>query len=374
MSLRNREDLNAVRDALRALLKPFGPAYFRAIDEERAFPKAAFDAVGAAGYFGSLIPETDGGAGAGAAVASVVVEEITRAGGDATCVNAQMSICSTLVREGSPQQRAQWLPGVADGSIRFLTVAATEPDSGADMSDLESSALKEGDTWIIHAKKVLISLAEHTRLMILLTKSEDGPTLFLLDLDELRSQIEIRPVDLITNRMTTMVFIDGLRVNDSARLAAPGAGLGALMKGFAVRRVLAASEAIGHARFLLDASLAHAKNRVTFGRPIGRNQGVQYPLAQAYARIEAADLMRWDALALIEARNPEAGARSALAKVLASEALWEMARAALTTFGGWGLASEYHIERKVRESTVYLFNNLLWSHIAEKVLDLPKAQ
>lgn len=377
MSPRRRQDLpevREVRDALRASLKPFGPDYWREKDDSRTFPLEAFDALGAAGWFGTLIPEADGGAGAGPTVASVVVEEIARAGGDATCINAQMSICTTLVRDGTPEQRTRWLPRVASGEVRFLTVAATEPDSGADMTDLESTAVRDGDHWILDAKKVLISLAEHTRLMILLTRSEEGPTLFLLDLDELRSRVEIRPVELITHRMTTMVFIDALRVPDSTRLGPAGGGLAALMKGFPVRRVLAASESLGHARFLLDASLAHAKTRVTFGRPIGRNQGVQYPLAQVYTRIEAADLMRWDALELIDARDPSASARSAIAKLLASEAAWEMARAALTTFGGWGLASEYHVERKLRESTVYLFNNLLWSYIAERVLDLPKAQ
>jgi acyl-CoA dehydrogenase len=178
---------------------------------------------------------------------------------------------------------------------------------------------------------------------------------------------------MITNRLTTSVFIDDLRVPDSARLGPVGGGLKCLMKGFAPRRVLAAAEALGNARFMLDRSLLHAKERETFGRPIGQNQGVQYPLTRAYASVEAADLMRWDALRLIEADDPGASGRSALAKILASEAAWETARAALTTFGGWALSADYHIERKLRDTTVFVFNNLLLSYVAERVLGLPKA-
>jgi acyl-CoA dehydrogenase len=368
----DRDELAEVQRALRASLSPFGPEYWQQVERDDAFPVAAFEAMAEAGYFGTMVPAAYGGVDAGPAVASVVVEEVGRAGGDATVVNAQMSICGTLVRDGTEEQRARYLPGVVDGTVRFLSVAATEPDSGADMSTLESTARRDGDDWIIDAKKVMISLAEHTRLMIVLTRSDAGPTLFLLDLDDVREQIEIRPIDMITHRMTTMVFIDGLRVPSSCLLGEPGQGLSCLMKGFAPRRAMAAAECIGNARFMLDQSLEHAKQRRTFGRFIGQNQGVQYPLAQAYAKVESADLMRWDALRAID-EDDEANARSALAKVVASEAAWETARAALTTFGGWGLADEYHVERKLRESTVFVFNNLLWSMIAQKVLGLPKA-
>lgn len=369
----DREALEDVRRALRQTLNRFDPEYWRRIDADRAFPTEMFETMGAAGYFGTLIAAEDGGSGAGGAVASIVVEEINRSGGDAACVNAQMAICGTLARDGSDEQRARYLPQIASGALRMLTVAATEPDSGADMSDLNSSARREGNDWILDANKVLISLAEHTRLMIVLVKTDSGPTLFLLDTDEVGDALEIQPIEMITNRMTTSLFIDGLRVPDSARLGDVGAGLSCLMKGFALRRVLAAAESIGSARFLLDRSLEHAKTRVTFSRPIGQNQGVQYPLTRAYADVEAADLMRWDALRLIEAGDPGAAGRSALAKILASEAAWDTARAALTTFGGWGLAPEYHVERKLRELTIFVFNNLLTSYVAERVLGLPKA-
>jgi len=367
-----KAELDQTRQALRAVLTPFGPEYWQGVEKANAFPTAAFDAMGQAGYFGTIIPEAHGGVDAGPAVASLVVEEVNRAGGDATAINAQMAICGTLVRDGSDAQRAKYLPGIATGEVRMLTVAATEPDSGADMRSLESTAKRDGDGWVLDAKKVMISLAEHTRLMILLAKSDEGPTLFLLDLDEVRDQIEIRPIEMITHRMTSMVFIDGLRVSDDARLGDAGKGLACLMKGFAPRRVLAAAECIGNARFLLERSLEHARTRRTFDRFIGQNQGVQYPLAQAYAKVEAADLMRWDALRAIEEKD-DANSRSALAKLLASEAAWETARAALTTFGGWGLASEYHVERKLRETTVFVFNNMLWSMVSHGVLDLPKA-
>ncbi len=366
-------ELDEVRRAIVAILARFDHDYWRTCDSERAFPDAFFATMAEAGYFGTLISAAYGGVDAGYATASVVVEEINKSGGDATTINAQMTICGTLARDGNDEQRERYLPGVASGAIRFLTVAATEPDSGADMSHLESTARRDGDHWVLDARKVLISLAEHTRLMILLVQTEEGPTLFLLDMDLVRDQIEIRPVELITNRMTTMLFVDGLRVPDTDRLGPVGKGLACLMKGFAPRRVLAASESLGNARFMLDKSLEHARTRSTFNRFIGQNQGVQYPLAKAYANVEAADLMRWDALRLIEEGSPEANGRSALAKILASEAAWETARAALTTFGGWGLAGEYHIERKLRESTVFVFNNLLLSFVAQGVLDLPKA-
>ena len=368
----DRDEPLGVQAALRAILEPFGPEYWQQVERERAFPTAAYDKLGEAGWFGTLVPEEHGGSNAGPAVASLVVEEINRRGGDATAFNAQMAICGTLVRDGNEEQRKRYLPGVATGEVRFMSVAATEPDSGADMSSLESAARKDGDDWILDAKKVMISLAEHTRLMIVLAKTDAGATLFLLDMDEVGDQIEVRPIEMITHRMTTMVFIDGLRVPSSCLLAEPGKGLQALMKGFAPRRVMAAAECIGNARFMLDHSLTHAKERRTFNRFIGQNQGVQYPLAQAFAKVEAADLMRWDALRAID-EDDEANARSALAKLLASEACWETARAALTTFGGWGLAEEYHVERKLRESTVFVFNNLLWSLVAQRVLGLPKA-
>jgi acyl-CoA dehydrogenase len=365
-------DLDEVRRAVRALLGRFGPAYWRDLDARREWPEALFVAMAEAGYLGTLVPSDYGGSGLGPSVAGLVVEEINRSGGDAAVVNAQMAICGTLARAGTDEQRAAYLPGVASGSIRLLTVAATEPDSGADMSQLRSSARRDGSDWILNAQKILISLASQTRLMILLVRADAGPTLFLLDMQQVRSRIEIRPIDLIANRQTTALFVDDLRVPDAARLGEVGGGLRALMAGFPQRRVLAAAESIGNARFFLDRSLEHAKTRRTFGRLIGQNQGVQYPLAQAHGKVEAADLMRWDACRMIE-RGLDAGGRSALAKVLASEAAWEAARAALTTFGGWGLACEYDVERKLRDATVFVFNNMLLSYVAERVLGLPKA-
>jgi len=360
-----------VRAALGPALQRFGPDYWREQDAAKTFPTAFFDTIGEAGYFGTFIPEAYGGLDAGARVASVLVEEINRAGGDAASVNAQMAICRTLVLHGTEAQKQRYLPGVASGDIRFLTVAATEPDSGANMNELASSARRDGDDWLITASKVLISFAGHTRLLILLARAVEGTTLFLLDLDEVGDQVEMHPIDLVAHRMTASLFIDDLRVPDSARIGPVGEGLPCLMKGFVIRRVLAASEAIGNARFLLDRSIDYAKTRKTFDQLIGVNQGIQYPLVQAYAKVEAADLMRWDVLDLVD-RGEDAVPRSAMAKVLASEAAWETSRAALTTFGGWGLASEYHVERKLREGTVYVFNNLLMNLIADRALGLPK--
>ena len=363
--------VDEVRAALGPALQRFGPDYWREQDAAKTFPTAFFDTMGEAGYFGTFIPEAYGGLDAGARVASVLVEEINRAGGDAASVNAQMAICRTLVLHGTEEQKQRYLPGVASGDIRFLTVAATEPDSGANMNELASSARRDGDEWLITASKVLISFAGHTRLLILLARAAEGTTLFLLDLDEVGDQVEMHPIDLVAHRMTASLFVDDLRVPDSARIGPVGEGLPCLMKGFVIRRVLAASEAIGNARFLLDRSIDYAKTRKTFDQLIGVNQGIQYPLVQAYAKVEAADLMRWDVLDLVD-RGEDAVPRSAMAKVLASEAAWETSRAALTTFGGWGLASEYHVERKLREGTVYVFNNLLMNLIADRALGLPK--
>ncbi len=360
-----------MRQAVREIMRRFDTDYWHELDEKRAFPTQFFRTMGEAGYFGTLVPEGHGGSNAGPEVASVIVEEINRQGGDAAAINAQMAICGVIVRNGSEAQRAT-LSRIAQGELRCLAVAATESDSGADMSQLESSARREGDGWVLNAKKMFISMAEHTDLLLLLVSSEFGPTLFLVDTKEAKEHIEVRPMPMLVNRQTTSLFVDDLYLPDSARVGDAGEGLRCLMQGFALRRILAAAESIGNARFLLDRSLEHAKTRHTFNRPIGQNQGVQYPLAQAYAKVEAADLMRWDALRLLS-QDVDAGGRSALAKILASEAAWETARAALTAFGGWALASEMHIERKLRECTVFVFNNMLLSYVSQRVLGLPKA-
>jgi alkylation response protein AidB-like acyl-CoA dehydrogenase len=367
----NDPALEEIRAAVRKVMQRFDLEYWRKVDADRAFPTEFFDTMAHTGYFGTFIPEAYGGVDAGARVASVLVEEVNRAGGDSAVLNAQMSICRTLVLNGNEAQKQRYLPGVASGDTRFLAVAATEPDSGANMKELASTARRDGNDWVLNASKVMISFAEHTRLMILLARADEGTTLFLLDFDEVGDRVELHPIDMVANRMTASVFIDELRVPDSARIGPIGEGLQCLMKGFVVRRVLAAAESIGNARFLLDQSLDYAKTRKTFGDFIGVNQGVQYPLVQSYSKVEAADLMRWDVLDLVDSGG-DAMTRSAMAKVLASEAAWETTRAALTTFGGWALASEYPVERKLREGTVYVFNNLLMNLIAQRGLGLPK--
>lgn len=366
------DDLEAIRVAVREVMQEFPPNYWREVDEQRRFPEEFFQVMGEQGYFGTLIDEEYGGTGAGPMVASLVIEEVNRAGGDAATLNAQMAICGVLARHGTSEQK-ELLPLIARGEVRCLGVAATESDSGADMTQLASVARRDGDDWIIDAKKMFISMAEHTDLLFLLAAVEgEGSTLFLLDKREAGDAIEVRSMPMVVNRMTTVLFVDQLRVSDAMRIGPIGKGLECLMGGFALRRILAAAEALGNARYLLDVSLEHARTRETHGRPIGLNQGVQYPLTSAYSKIEAADLMRNDALKLL-VTGQEAGGRSALAKILASEAAWEMARAAMTTFGGWALTSEMHIERKLRESTVFVFNNLLLTYVAQRVLKLPKA-
>jgi len=360
------------RSHIRRLMAKWTPEYWRACDRAQTFPEQFFNAVGHAGYFGALISTEDGGSNAGLGLASVLAEEVNHAGGDAAALNAQMTVCNALARNGSPTQRAL-LPEIAAGRVRLLSVAATEPDSGSHMLHLSSSAIRHGDDWVIDAKKVLISLAEQTELLLLLAQATGGPTLFLLDLRDpvQRRAVEIRPIELMVNRLTTTLFIDQLRLPDSARVGDEGAGLACLMKGFATRRIMAAAECLGNARFLLDRAIEHAKVRSVGGALLGTHQAVSHPLALAYAKVEAADLMRWDAVARAEA-GLDAGARSALAKLLASQAAWEAAQAALVTFGGWGLASEYHIERKLRESAIFVFNNQLCNWVASNTLGLPE--
>jgi alkylation response protein AidB-like acyl-CoA dehydrogenase len=364
------DDLEAVKRGVRKLMTRYGPEYWTELDKKRKFPTAFFDEIAEGGYFAALIPRAFGGENAGPRVASAIVEEINRGGGDAAAINAQLLIAGTLVRDGTEEQKHAYLPKIATGELRCLTVAATEPDSGADMTALESTATRSDAGWVLEAKKVFISMAEHSDLMFLLVHTEEGPTLFLLEPRKLGDKLEIRPLELITNRMTTMLFIDELEVPDAARVGPVGEGLRCLMKGFALRRTMAAAECVGNARFMLDRSIEHAKTRVVRGHAIGEHQGVQYPLAQAYARVEAADLMKEAALDAIEQDAPEQRKKSIMAKILASEAAWDTARAALTAFGGWGLASEYHMERKLRESTVYVFNNLLLNFLSRE-LDLP---
>ena len=366
------ERFQSLRDTVRRAMGDFPPTYWLENDQRGTFPAAFFEMAAAAGFLGALIDREYGGSAAGPAAASVIVEEVNRAGGDATSLNAQMTICGSILRGGTERQKRRYLPRVANGSLKFLSVAATEPDSGADMSALKSTSRLDGDDWVLNASKVFISMAEHTDAFILLTKSAAGPTLFVLDLEQVGDAVDVRPIATITNRMTTSLFIEDLRVPDACRLGEEGNGTAILGRGFALRRCMAAAECVGNARFLLERSLENVRTRCTFGRPIGQNQGVQYPLATAYTHVEAADLMRWDALARIEA-GEDADARSALAKLLASEAAWETVRAAMTGFGGWGLAEEVHIERKLRENTVFLFNNMLLSYVAERVLNLPKA-
>ncbi len=252
-------EIAAVREQVQRWMRGFDRDYWRRIDAERAFPADFFASAAEQGYFGTLIPTQHAGTAAGPAVASVIIEEINRAGGDATTVNAQMAICGTILRDGSDEQRRSYLPGIASGAIRCLAVAATESDSGADMRALKSRARREGDHWILDAQKVFISLAEHTRLLLLLVDTDEGPTVFLLDRDEVGEAVELHPVEMVVNRLTTSLFIDGLRVADTARVGAVGQGLACLMKGFAPRRIYAAAECIGNARFLLDTSLAHAR-------------------------------------------------------------------------------------------------------------------
>jgi len=359
-----------VREFLREELADMTP-------RERAHTWQGFDAgfsrkLGEKGWIGMTWPREYGGQERSVLERYVLLEELLAAGAPvAAHWIADRQSGTLLLRFGREDVRRRYLPAMARGEL-FCCIGMSEPNSGSDLASIRTRATRVDGGWKVNGSKLWTTNADKAHLMIALVRTSEGPTLFLLELDEVRPHLEIRPIELIANRHTTTLFIDGLRVPDSARLGPVGGGLRCLMDGFPLRRVLAAAESLGNARFFLERSIEHARTRSTFGRLIGQNQGVQYPIAQVYGRIEAADLMRWDAVRLIE-QGAEAGGRSALAKILASEAAWEAGRVALTTFGGWGLAGEYHVERKLRDAAVFVFNNMLLSYVAERVLGLPKA-
>jgi len=381
------EEQQLIRDAVRRLCQQFPDAYWRELDRTQAYPEAFVEALTRAGWLAILIPERYGGGGLGITEASIVLEEINRSGGNAAACHAQMYIMGTLLRHGSETLQRTYLPRIASGELRLQAFAVTEPAAGSETTRIQTRAERRGDRYVVHGQKVFISRAGHSDLMLLLARTTPyeavadktrGLSLFLVDLRAAVAQgtVQIRPIRTMLNHHTTELFIADLEVPADHLIGEEGMGFRYLIDGWNAERILLAAECIGDGRWFIERGTAYARERVVFGRPIGANQGVQFPLTRAYARVEAADLMRWQAAAKFD-RGERCGAEANMAKLLAAEASWEAANVCLDTFGGYGFAADYDVERKFRETRLYkvapVTDNLVLAYLGHNVLGLPRS-
>jgi acyl-CoA dehydrogenase len=375
-----------LRDAMRDLCKDYPDEYWRKIDDERGYPEAFVDALTSAGWMATLIPEEYGGSGLGLAEASVVMEEINRNGGNSGACHGQMYNMNTLLRHGSDAQKKQYLPQIASGKLRLQSMGVTEPTTGTDTTQLKTTAEKKGDRYVINGQKVWISRIQHSDLMILLARTtpldqvkrkSEGMSIFLVNLhDAIGKGLTVRPIRNMVNHETNELFFDNLEIPAGNLIGEEGRGFKYILDGLNAERTLIAAECIGDAWWFIDRATKYANERVVFDRPIGKNQGVQFPIADNYIETAAADLMRWKACELFDAHKP-CGAESNMAKYLAAKASWEAGNVCLQTHGGFGFACEYDIERKFRETRLYqvapISTNLIYSYVAEHVLGLPRS-
>ena len=380
------ESFPEIREAVRRLCARFPGAYWRELDRERAYPTDFVRALTEAGFLSVLIPEAYGGSGLGLRAAVAVLEEIHRAGANGAACHAQMYTMGTLLRHGTEAQKQAYLPKIASGELRLQAFGVTEPDAGTDTTRITTFARREGDSYVVNGRKIWISRAEHSDLMVLLcrtsprdeaAKPSDGMSVLLVDLREAVGKgLAIRPVRTMLNHATTELFFEDLEVPAANLLGEEGRGFRYILDGMNAERILIAAECIGDARFFIDRAGQYAKERVVFGRPIGENQGVQFPLARAYVQMTSASLMVDRAASLFEAGEP-CGTEANMAKLVASEASWFSADMCLQTHGGFGFAEEYDIERKFRETRLYqvapISTNLILSHVGTHVLGLPKS-
>ncbi len=380
------ESYQDIRDAVRALCANFPDEYHRKIDEERGYPEAFVDALAKAGWLAALIPEEYGGSGLGLSEASVIMEEINRSGGNSGACHGQMYNMGTLLRHGSQEQKRRYLPRIASGELRLQSMAVTEPTTGTDTTKLKTRAVKKGDRYVINGQKVWISRLQHSDLMILLArttpveevrKRSEGLSIFIVDIHEaLQHGMSLRPIPNMVNHETNEVFFDDLEIPADNLIGEEGKGLKYILDGLNAERTLIAAECIGDGYWFIDRASRYAGERVVFDRPIGQNQGVQFPIAEAYINVRAADLMRYKACELFDRHEP-CGAEANMAKHLAAKASWEAANVCLQTHGGFGFATEYDIERKFRETRLYqvapISTNLILSYVAEHVLGLPRS-
>ncbi len=375
-----------LRAAIRDLCATFPPDYHRRIDRDRAYPEAFVDALTQAGWLAAMIPEEYGGSGLGLAEASVIMEEINRAGGNAGACHGQMYNMGTLLRHGSDAQKAEYLPKIASGALRLQSMAVTEPSTGTDTTKIKTTAVRKGDHYVVNGQKVWISRVQHSDLMILLARTTPlaevakkslGMSIFLVDLRAAVGRgLEVKPIANMVNHETNELFFDDLEIPAENLIGEEGMGFRYILDGLNAERTLIAAECIGDGHWFLDKVTAYAREREVFGRPIGQNQGVAFPIAEAKIEVEAADLMRWEACRLFDAGAP-CGAQANMAKYLAAKASWEAANACLQFHGGFGFAQEYDVERKFRETRLYqvapISTNLILAYVAEHVLGLPRS-
>ena len=375
-----------IRDAVRDLCAQFPNEYFRKVDEQRAYPAEFVDALTKAGWMAALIPQEYGGSGLGLTEATVIMEEINRAGGNSGACHGQMYNMGTLLRHGSAAQKNQYLPKIATGELRLQSMGVTEPTTGTDTTKIKTTAVKKGDRYVINGQKVWISRIQHSDLMILLArttplaevkKKSEGMSIFIVDLRQAIGQgLTVRPIPNMVNHETNELFFENLEIPAENLIGEEGQGFKYILDGLNAERTLIAAECIGDGYWFIDKVSAYAKERVVFGRPIGQNQGVQFPIAEAFIEVEAANLMRYEAARLFDAHQP-CGAQANMAKYLAAKASWEAANACLQFHGGFGFACEYDVERKFRETRLYqvapISTNLILSFVAEHMLGMPRS-
>ena len=381
------DDLHqSLRQSVRDICERFPDPYWRGIDAAREYPEAFVRALTGAGYLAALIPTEYGGSGLGIADASIILEEINHCGGNSAACHAQMYIMGSLLRHGSAEQKQTFLPAIADGSLRLQAFGVSEPTTGTDTTQMKTMAVRKGGAYVVNGQKIWISRAEHSDLMLLMVrttpleqvkKRSDGLSMLLVDMrTAVGNGLTIRPIRTMMNHATTELFFDDLRVPAENLIGEEGQGFRYLLDGLNAERILIAAECVGDGRWFIERAAKYAKERVVFGRPIGQNQGVQFPIARAHVNIEAADLMRIRAAALFDAGRP-CGAEANMAKLLAADASWEAANVAVQTHGGFGFAEEYDVERKFRETRLYqvapISTNLILSYVAEHVLGLPRS-
>ncbi|KKM67067.1 hypothetical protein LCGC14_1474900 [marine sediment metagenome] len=380
------DDHDDLRDALRALCGEFSMEYHRKHGAAETYPEEFITALTQAGWMAAMIPEEFGGSGLGLTEASIVMEEINRAGGNAGHCHGQMYNMSTLLRHGSDAQKKHYLPKIASGELRLQSMAVTEPSTGTDTTQLKTTAVRKGDKYVVNGQKVWISRVQHSDLMILLARTtplaevkrkSDGLSVFIVELDQVIGKgMDVKPIKNMVGHETNEMFFDNMEIPADSLIGEEGKGFRYILDGLNAERTLIAAECIGDGYWFIDKATAYAGERVVFSRPIGQNQGIQFPLARAFTNIEAANLMRFDACRRFDANEP-AGAQANMAKMLAADASWEAANACMQTFGGFGFAQEYDIERKFRETRLYqiapISTNLILSYVAEHILGMPRS-
>lgn len=382
----DHEALEAIRDGVRSLCQQYDGEYWRQIDEVQGFPETFVTELTEAGWLGAMIPEAFGGSGLGLLEASVILEEVNRCGGNAGFVHGQMYNMATLLKHGSEAQKSAILPKLASGELRLQSMGVTEPTTGTDTTKIKTTAVKRGDKYIINGQKVWISRIQHSDLMILLARTtplaevkrkSEGMSIFLVDLHQaIGNGMTVQPIANMVGHETNELFFDNLELPADSLIGEEGKGFRYILDGLNAERTLIAAECIGDGRWFIDKASRYANERIVFDRPIGKNQGVQFPIAEAHIEVEAADLMRWRACQEFDAGLP-AGASANMAKYLAAKASWEAANVCLQTHGGFGFATEYDVERKFRETRLYqvapISTNLILSYVAEHLLDLPRS-